>query len=73
MCEQVTWLKSVAVAVSIGGVVMVSMGSDHSDSHVHTTAMGFVWLAVSVIAYAMYEVRHAGVDCVSARACVCCV
>ncbi len=55
---QATWLKSVAVVVSVGGVVMMSVAPQHSDSKEHPMPMGYLWLMVSVLAYACFEVRR---------------
>ncbi|MDR3740191.1 MAG: hypothetical protein P4L40_14350 [Terracidiphilus sp.] len=57
LSRQVTWLKTSAVVVSIAGVVLVSTGQEEGDDNaVTTTPMGYVWLGVSVIVYALYEV-----------------
>jgi drug/metabolite transporter (DMT)-like permease len=65
--ERITWLKSLSVAVSVGGVVMVSVAPQHTDaSDTHATPIGYLWLMVSVFAYAGYEVRALYVNvCVS--------
>ena len=55
--SQVTWLKSTSVIVSIAGVVMVSVAPQHTDSSdTHPSLVGYLWLMVSVLAYASYEV-----------------
>jgi drug/metabolite transporter (DMT)-like permease len=53
--RQATWLKSVAVVVSISGVVMMSLAPQVSEDG-HATPVGYLWLMVSVLCYASYEV-----------------
>ena len=57
LCFQATWIKSLAVCVSIAGVVMVSSDEHASTTEEESKALGYVYLMVSVIAYALYEVR----------------
>ncbi len=56
--EPVTAMKTVAVALSVLGVVLVSTAPQHTDANdTHPSAAGYVWLMVSVLAYAGFEVR----------------
>jgi hypothetical protein len=53
-------MKSTAVLVCIAGVVMVSTApSSNVAASVTVSAVGYVYLMVSVITYALYEVRTA--------------
>jgi hypothetical protein len=53
-------MKSTAVLVCIAGVVMVSTASSSNvAASVTVSAVGYVYLMVSVITYALYEVRTA--------------
>jgi hypothetical protein len=60
VCDYATWMKSTAVLVCIAGVVMVSTApSSNVAASVTVSAVGYVYLMVSVITYALYEVRTA--------------
>ena len=72
---KVTWLKSASVVISVAGVVLVSCAPTHTDSkNTHPAAVGYMWLMLSVTAYASYEVHHYGhqtvTTCISASSCV---
>jgi drug/metabolite transporter (DMT)-like permease len=58
--EEVSLQKSVAVLVSIGGIVLVSFGGSSSDStDSHPSAVGYLLVVASVVGYALYEVLFA--------------
>jgi drug/metabolite transporter (DMT)-like permease len=50
-------MKTAAVMISVAGVVMVSTAPQHTSSApVNPTAIGYVWLLISVLFYALFEV-----------------
>ena len=63
--EMFTWRKLCAVAVSVGGVVLICLmptsggGGSSSSASIHDSAEGYVWVIASTVTYAMYEVLYA--------------
>lgn len=67
--ERLTIQKTLAVAISIAGVVLVSVGGSSSDSsESKPEALGYVFVVLSVLLYSVYEVLYARV-CEPAHAC----
>ena len=64
--ERVTWNKIAAVALSVVGVLLISMfpSATHA-SNVHPSAAGYAWLLASTLCYAGLQVRRGRYGCAS--------
>eukprot|EP00300_Choanocystis_sp_HF-7_P041059 c7679_g1_i1.p1 GENE.c7679_g1_i1~~c7679_g1_i1.p1 ORF type:complete len:329 (-),score=77.48 c7679_g1_i1:81-1067(-) len=54
--ERITVMKSVAVIVSMGGVVLVTIFHDAGDNHKSDKVVGYALVLVSTFIYALYEI-----------------
>lgn len=58
--EKVTLQKIAAVVVSVAGVACISTAPSNShSSDVHPEPIGYLWVVISTIMYALYEVCRA--------------
>lgn len=58
--EALTMQKGAAVAVSVGGVALVSFAKQSTDdTDIHPSTLGYMMVVVSTCLYALYEVMYA--------------